>query len=372
MSLIAALLFAAPAPGAASGAAAADALETRVTLVQTGDADNPTPRGGFSVGGWHRLIAPAELPAAVRQPGERAARMMVQIESDGRVSACDPFEADAAADSLARAACAVLLGGKTMAPRYVAPGEAVVSRRIFTIRLNTRSAAEWKAVDNAPISPAPPPPPGILFSLDQKLEWPPRFSEYGHMALGPLPDVVALAPAAVKGPRATTAISLGIAADGTRRCAVTESSGDPLRDAAACVAATTLTVRYAKPCDLCFAARVPMLLHWDGRKSRFQLPVQASQRAPRVVQSGLRAGQFGTVPPAGGRSHATLYVAIDAAGRATGCRTAWSSGDAALDARMCAALRDKGRFAAGSDLFGRPLAGEATIYVKFADIFPAS
>ena len=71
-------------------------------------------------------------------------------------------------------------------------------------------------------------------------------------------------------------------------------------------------------------------------------------------------------------AYEALAMAIDAAGRATACRTAWSSGDAALDTRICDALRDKGRFAAGSDLFGRPLAGEATIYVKFADIFPAS
>lgn len=344
-------------------------METRVFLMQSGDADDPTALGGFARSGWHNFVPPDALPDAARQPGTQEASLVVAFDPTGAIVDCTPRTEEGAA--LAEASCAALRSNARFAPRYAAPGEGIASRRIFTVRSTTRSKADWAAAD-ARISPAPPPPPGIIFSLDQKADWPPVVAEYPNIVLPPLPKIADLAPAEVRGTPGVTGLYLGIAPDGERRCLITEASGDMARDAAACRIAQALRVRYSRPCDLCYPVRIPMLLDWNGAKSAFRLPVQSVRRAPVAIHSGLRQGEFGGVRPSGDRQHATLYVAVDPKGKATGCRIIWSSGDGNLDQKLCDALIKKGRFAGGSDVFGRPVTGEATVYVRFKDIFPAA
>lgn len=365
MSLLIALLL---SPAAAS---IDSPLETRVFLSQTGDADDPSARTGFSLSRWHDFIPPDALPPAARQPGTHEASLLIALDSTGAITACRAEASDAAAVALADAACAALQANARFAPRYKAPGVGVASRRIFRVRSVTKTVAEWSA-DQTRISPAPPPPPGVLFSLDQPLKWPPQFAEYSNLTLGPLPDVTATAVAETRGPRGTTGLSFGVAADGERRCTVTEPSGDAARDAAACRIAQTLTVTYARPCDHCFAARIPLLLEWNGGKSRLRLPVQSQQRAAMVASAGLRAGQFGPARPPGDRQRATFYVTVDTKGKATGCRVVSSSGDDPFDQRLCGALVSDGRYVAGTDIFERPISAEAIVTVRINDLFPTS
>lgn len=344
-------------------------LETRVFLTQTGDADDPSAQIGFSLSHWHSFIPPDALPPAARELGTHEASLLIALDSTGAITACTPGASDPSAVAFADAACAALRANARFAPRYTAPSVGVSSRRIFRVRSVTKTVAEWTA-DKARISPAPPPPPGVLFSLDQPLEWPPQFGEYSNLTLGPPPAVTARAVPETRGPRGTTGLSLGIASDGERRCVVTESSGDAARDAAACRIAQTLTVTYARPCDECFAARVPMLLEWDGSKSRLRLPAQSQERAQMIGSGGLRAGQFGPSRPPGDRQRVTFFVAVDAKGKATGCRVSSASGDDPFDERVCAALVSGGRFVAGGDIFGRPMSGEAIVTIRINDLFP--
>lgn len=345
--------------------------ETRIFLYQLGDPDAPPPggqwRGGMALGTWRDFIPPAALPADVRAVGTKAeAKLNVALDDGGRITDCSEWNA-AAPGALAQAACAALRTHARFEPRRPAPGSALAGRRLFQLRVETKAAAEWVDLENR-ASPSPPPPPGASLSLRKAREWPPQRPEYGTIAAAALPPLGQ--GDAARGKKATTGLLLDVLPDGSRHCEVMESAGDPARDAAACAAAKEVAWRYNQPCDVCYPQRVPLLALWDGKKSRLTLPTQNFGRPPKFVGEPLRPGDLGSTRPANLRTHATIYVAVGADGRAGACRIIYSGGDAALDARICALAVERGRFSPGSDLFGRPLAGEANYYTQFDKLFP--
>lgn len=358
------------AGGGAVQAKPADAEPvTRVFIHQVGDnaSSDAQWRGGMMLGTWSTFVPVEMLPADIRKVGVAAeARLVVDVDDTGAVTDCSEWEKPEPT-ALAQAACTSLQAHARFAPRRTEPGRAIASRRLFLLTLATRSAGEWAEFDGRS-PPAPPPPPGAASTLPRERGWPARRPAYGAISPGPLPS---LADSSLsRGKRATTGLLLDVLADGTRHCEVMESAGDAARDAAACVAAEEISWRYDQPCDICYPQRIPILAHWDGRKSRLELPSRAYGMLPRLQGDAVQPGDLGPARPGGLKDVAVLGVMVDAAGRAGTCRVVQSSGDGEIDRRLCAIVSKRGRFSISTDLFGRAVADEAMFSIRFEKLYP--
>lgn len=163
----------------------------------------------------------------------------------------------------------------------------------------------------------------------------------------------------------TSALDLGVRYDGAvTRCTVSRSSGSAPLDKAACK--LTQELRFEA---IPLAERFPaveygccMEVHvaWaDGTAQvrRISIPVSAriTNRAEVLTDLGY--------PPAALREAAagavTAELAVDAAGRITGCSIAESSGSASLDAETCRLAQSRAKVAPATDRFAEPVAGSA-------------
>jgi TonB family protein len=328
---------------------------------------------GWSSPLWKDWVTAKDL--AARFPGRSVFNesfLVVDSDPTGKAIGCRPLRASAAPD-LDSFGCSLLLARAAFPPRYGGPGRPVAAKWVMAIRWESwerdrplRIIAPPAIVPFAPPAPpAPPPsPPGA------NLPWP-RLHWSDALTADFVPDARAAYRRPPAGPKAGR-VSLDLlldAAKGITDCRIGVSSGSAQLDEAACALARQVRLSYRRPCDACWADTMPLQIVWDPKESRIVLPLAspygpargtgvrtyAPYRQPYPFQ--LNIGDFAKIPDRTvSKPKLDVLLAVDESGKVSDCWVARSSGNDAVDARVCALLVKRGRFTVRTDIFGNPIA----------------
>lgn len=383
MILIRGLLFAAPLlsaaqqPPVAAEAPAAMSVQIRVMRSEARFADeqDPQPRprpGGVSYRSWQSWITPADLPEELRtRPLDSTTQLLLDIDPGGRATRCRIVapSVDPRLDSLA---CALLPRRGTFEPAYLGPGRPVAGRWLMTVRWDVKSVEdrEAEALYAPPAVGFPPPVPGST-------TWP-RLAWSQHVRPEALPPIQADYPAAARGREGVVSLELTMSGpEGITGCTVGVSAGDAALDEAACRIARRLELRYDDACGVCFDDPLPLQIVWRARGSHIRLPLLSPGRdgrtaplprdpaddrtttfyqwQPQPLAFTFSRDDFRSLPIGSlTNRRPTAELSVDSDGRVTACRLARSTGEAAVDARICQLLQERQRYRPGTDVFGEP------------------
>ncbi len=365
-------------PAAAQPPVAQDEWSSEVVVLQTStDPDNP---GSFSPGGiwrreWNDWFGPADMPADLRRRElDTVSLVALDVGVDGKVEGCrvvGPSE-DVRLD---RAACRILTERGRFPISYEGPARPARAKRVMAIKWETISAEARAARNRMPtMAPVPPPPPPPA----SRNAWP-RLFHPGGLTPVSLPGIQSDYPVNAGRPKEGT-VSLDLRVSGPGGiigCEIGVGSGNKALDEAACRVARRLDLRYASPCEACGEERLPLQVVWRKRGSHIRLPLATPYRdpgppiprdpadsrtasayriIPRLLAPDLSPADFASLPD---KSHGVRIVqarvSVDSNGRATDCAIRTSSGNAAIDQRICELLVKRGRFLPRTDVFGDPV-----------------
>jgi len=368
-----------PRPGAREQAAPREPWVSEVVVLQpSSDPDKPdsfTPYGLWRKA-WNSWIGPADMPADLRgRTLNTISFVALDVDAHGKVTGCRvarPSE-DKRLDEIA---CRLLTERGRFDISYEGPGKPTAATRIMSVRWETLDAETRARRDRMPIAMAPPAPPAPTFAGGRV--WPRLFhservapvslpaiqADYPRNAGRPKDGIVSL-DLLVTGPGGITGCEIGI------------GSGNPALDEAACRVARRLDLRYARPCDACGENRLPLQIVWRKRGSHIRLPLvtpyyraglpmlrdPADSRTATTFRIAARAlapaasrSDFADLPD---KSHPVRTIRINLSigvdGRTTGCTVQTSSGNPAIDQRVCEWLYKKARFEPRTDVFGDPV-----------------
>lgn len=342
--------------------------------------------GGFGYGHWDQWIDLADIPADLRKGAANiAAFLAVELDPAGKAIGCRLLKSSSH-DAFDALACKALLSKGQFSPYYEVPGKPLPRTINIAVRWRNVSRTDWEARGKMLTPPAPPPPPASETS-----GWPRRYvsTELQVLRFPVLADHV---PAKVKA-KGVTSLDLKVdPALGITGCEIGVSAKHPALDDAACRVASALELSYGKGCDWCKPDVIPLQFVWDGKKSyiRVPLPTQHLARAglpdiprdpadPRRQSFYRTSGQILSFA-ANYKDFADLAdksilldrtcmsVRYDATGRILSCRPRGSTGNAAVEERLCALVVKRALFSPREDVFGTPIAGDGFVSLKLSEL----
>lgn len=333
--------------------------------------ENPTdpPAGHYTGVGtswdqaWQSWVTEADMPGEYRRRAFKSvSRVAVDVDTAGRPAGCRALSAGAE-PRLDTLACELLMKRAKFDVRYAGPGQPMPYRFAASIPWQTIKAAEMGPPPPPMfISPAPdpgtPPPPPEPGSIRSGAAWP-RLNWTDDLILGPGPAIQAGWPGEQEG---TVSLDLTLSPQkGPTDCRIGISSGSADLDEAACRVARTVPVRYKKPCEFCWDRTIPLQIVWKKQGSHVRLPLEPSSSAyvgdRRQVAGTLSAADFASIPDRSVKKReATPLLRIDRDGKPTKCSLHYSTGNRAVDARLCALIMERMRYSRRTDVFGEPAA----------------
>jgi TonB family protein len=370
--ILAAVAALAPAPRPAAApphkkAAAPQAEWSTSVSIQRLDETVPNGYGGPYRGdgdswniAWQSWITPADLPAEYRQRDFVSQSVVdVDVDTQGKPAGChSPFAGFE--PSLDVLACELLMKRSSFKIRYSAPRQPVAYRFMASILWRTVSAEKAREgpppilISTTDPQPPAPPPSGSVASYDA---WP-RLNWYKGLVPGPAPSIQSEWPAGSEG---IVALDLDLSAEkGVTNCRIGISSGNPALDEAACRVARTLPVRYSQPCEFCLDHTLPLQIVWKKAGSLIRRPLPADSPAyvgdRRQIAGSLAPADFAKLADRSVSRHlVSPLLAIDKDGKPTQCVSwGYSSGNAAVDARLCALILKRMLYSPRTDVFGDP------------------
>ncbi|HEY0084609.1 MAG TPA: hypothetical protein VGB65_01740 [Allosphingosinicella sp.] len=373
---LAALLLApaygsAQAPKTAAARPAKGAWVTEVGMYRLNE-DDPRTEGTYYKGvgtswsyAWQQWITPEDVPAEYRARSfKNLSRVVLDVDTAGKPGNCRPIgtSPEPRLDALA---CALLMKRARFDIRYAGPGRPVPYRFATSVTWCTSAAAGAgspppRIYTSPPAAPLPggPGPLPPQRSQESSSGWP-RLNWSKELVVGPAPAIQAAWPGGAEG---RVSLDLALSPEkGATDCKIGVSSGVAALDDAACQVARTVPVLYKEMCEtLCREHSIPLQIVWKRAGSHVRLPLEPS--APTYV--GTRRLPAGTITRKDlaklpdlsvKRREIAPLVWVDADGRPTKCiSAAYSSGNRALDARLCELLLKKMRYSRRTDVFGDP------------------
>jgi len=334
--------------------------------------------GGFSYSAWERWITAEDMPAEVRTRAFSSSTWYaLDLDLTGKVSDCRVLKpsTDPRLDAIG---CRKLLQNANFGVAYAAPGTPA-GRKINV-------AISWRTVPRPAtpplVAPAVPMPMPVS-ALSEYNGWPRRNWE-GGLAITHFPDLQTAYPAQTGKPAGTTTLELTAAADGTTACTVAVGSGNPALDAAACATARNLPLIYTQPCEACGTRRLPLQFVWRKKGSHIRVPLAAEggtgiARDPADTRSpsarAITRTRYTATPDIKPRDFADIAdrtvtvrrpayaMLFGADGRVTRCETSRSSGNPAVDQRICALIAKQLKAAPVTDIFGDPVPSPRTAQI---------
>ncbi|HEX9931213.1 MAG TPA: hypothetical protein VGB08_00035, partial [Allosphingosinicella sp.] len=357
------------------------------------DAPQPDPeelRATRYSRGTVSWLTQADVPEDLRRRSFTTATTIgIDVDAEGRITGCRVL-APSSEPRLDRIACERARGVGEAVPVRIAPGRPVASR--YTIAIGWQSIRPGLDTNGfyppAPMAPPPPAPPAPSTRPGE-----PRLFWSGEVVAAALPPIQQLFPATARRAEGTVTLDLDYtAAEGIGGCTVAIPSGDAALDVAACEIARRLDLRYVEPCVDCRRSGVlPVQVVWrrsGGSHVRLPLipswspPTAQQPRDPADTRTGHRLADF--------RAEAIRFTAADFAGvrdrtlrrpflfvelqvgrdgRATACTLQGSSGNAAVDERICRLILRR-TLPVRTDVFGDPAGGFQSIAVNLAAVGP--
>lgn len=344
-----------------------------------------TERGSCADDMLERVILAEDVPADLRNRSfQGRTEIELLIGEDGKASGCRILS-PSGEPRLDAIACPKIRARGSFRPFYVAPGRPVPTRWTATIF--------WWITNEPPMPTVVAfnvPPPRFDPDNARLRTWPRRFWG-GGITPASLPRIQADFPASARRD-GTVSLDLVVTQErGVVDCVIGVNSGDSALDAASCAAARRVDLVYSRPCETCPGANVPLQIVWrrrGGSHVRFPLPwttmmgVRTPIRDPADTRTattylpGPRPDRFVPAPDdyrsvadrTMQRPNMSANVAISAEGRVTSCRTQRSTGNVEIDRRTCALIVDKVRFQPRTDVFGDPVASDASITIDLRGI----
>jgi TonB family protein len=366
----------------------AQTLIPQVGLLQLDERAAERPEelrwAGFYTSRWAGWITADDLPADLRGRALKTeSYVAVTVDGSGKAAGCRILKASSE-PRLDRLACDLLSRRGAFEPSYATPTRTVLATRVMGVRWEVIDSAALAERDReraqARLAPAPPAPPSpSLDRYPQYRSWP-RLEWSHNILIEALPPIQAAYPPAPGRPaEGTVGLDLIVkAGTGVAACEVGASSGNKVLDEAACTVARSLGLAYAQPCYHCWDARVPLQVVWRKRGSHIRLPLPspyasraaAFARDPADLRTAatyisrrmllapaLSQSDFDRIAD---RSHSNsrmqVELAVDEKGRTTACRPVLTTGNAAIDQRICELLVKRARFTQRTDVFGDPVA----------------
>lgn len=311
---------------------------------QSSAYDAPIPEGRF--------------PGFLRK-GDARTKAWVQMElaigADGAVKSCVPGKVDAdiydeaqkkfvdlpSEPALAQEACNLVRATRRFRPAIDASGAPVESAIAFD--------AEFARERYEMLAPPAPPPPSRWIGREPwgGKEWPPRYDLLERVSFNRprfkdfLSDDKGLPKSAVVG------VLVNFAREGAAtQCEVRVTSGDKRLDDATCagmLAAKNQPTRFG-------IYRLPIEVTWKGSKTLVAVAGEGTMpglAAPVTIPPE----QLPAPPP---RWPVIVRMVLDVQGKAIGCRVVSPSYVDSIDAASCKLAREKAKYTAGSNGFGRP------------------
>jgi outer membrane biosynthesis protein TonB len=307
----------------------------------------------------------------------------LDVDAEGKVAGCrvvKPSE-DKRLDAVA---CRLLSERGRFGISYEGPGKPAPATRIMSVRWETIDSAERARRARMPIAVAPPAPPPPRFGASRV--WPKLFHS-DRLRPVSLPAIQADYPQGPDRPKEGI-VSLDLLVSGPAGitgCEIGVGSGNAALDEAACRVARRLDLRYARTCEYCGEDRLPLQIVWRKRGSHIRLPLAmpSSRGGPpmlrdpadtrvatayrlqaRAISPAISPADFAKLPD---KSHSVrslrIILSIGANGRTAGCAIQTSSGNPAIDRRMCELLVRRARFEPRTDVFGDPVPSTQTLWI---------
>jgi TonB family protein len=357
-----------------------------------GPADSPArrledvePRLRTIATNW--WIRPTDIPEDLRsRPLSAITVIALDIDPAGLATDCRLLRTSGE-PRLDRLACTRISARETISPLYSGPGRPIASRWTVAIGWETLprgggQSAFASAPPAPPAPPPPPPPPPGAAPIWPQLTW------RGHLRPASLPTIQSMFPSRARRREGIVGLELGqTPAGGITTCTVASGSGDTVLDEAACVAARQLDLRYTEPCNFCSDAPMPLEIVWRRRGGSHIRPpllppwtsdaVPPMPRDPADTRTAIRfpqrpyehlnvtPGDLAGIDLARPyRSWIPLRVEPDMQGRVRSCSPDFSSGIAALDARLCNLARQRLRVQPATDVFGDQVRAKVTVYAR--------
>lgn len=339
------------------------------------EPDNPAlVRTVWNRGNSAAWIPPTEFPRGLLPAGEISTWVVLRltIAGDDSIAACTPIEVShydevakrrvSGNPRLGPLGCDLLRKYAHYRHAIDASGQPIASEIVRTIRFRRGS----KPVPIVPVpgfSPMPGSPFGWVGSEQyDPAEWP-RYYVTRRVPLTEPKWASFLAKAMDLPPKASTGVTLSIAADGTPgQCDVGRSSSDARIDAASCDA--LMAVRYDPVWQP--SSYVPFLVRWNGHDG--ELVLAGDEERPKLagpVELAAADRPAGALPE---KPVVRLKVWIDSAGKPHRCEITESDSDDAGDAASCAVVLARARFTAPRDAFGEPSPGGLYLRVDWQDL----
>jgi len=352
------------------------------SLVAAEGADSGRPAvtaRGYSGRGFAGSIRPADVPRELRTRAvDTITEAVVEVDASGTATGCS-VTAASTEPRLDAIACALLPTRARYEPAYVVPGRPVASRwtvRIFWRTMDPAASAQAereRAQRPMPGPPAPPPPsPGSALGSWPRLQW------SNHVVPAALPRIDRDYPPAAG--RAEGMVSLDLTltpSEGITGCRIGVGSGNAALDEAACRVARRIELRYAQACGVCVDDPVPLQVVWRRRGShiRFPLPTlraradsaaalrdpadrrtaETQRTSPVPLAFQIGPADFADIPDRTLVERRLLSrIEVDREGRVAACAPTTSSGNRAVDERVCSLLLSRQHYLPATDVFGDP------------------
>lgn len=315
-------------------------------------------------GSW---ITPEDVPPEFRRrPFKNVSAIVVDVDTSGKPAGCRTLRAspEPRLDALA---CALLMKRSSYRVRYTGPGQPEPYRFAATVIWRTDPARPGDSPP--PLLTAPPAPEGSIpdpapsGSMGRYGGWPRLNWVYPDTTImrivpGPAPAIQAAWP---RGAQGTVSLDLDLSPEkGVTKCRVGVSSGSAALDEAACRVAATVPVRYERPCEGCREQVLPLQVVWKKKGSHIRLPLPPG--APTYIDNRhqiggrITAADFAHLPDRTIKKRlVSALLWVDREGRPYRCGyMARSTGNAAVDARLCALMVERMRYSVRTDVFGDP------------------
>lgn len=322
-------------------------------------------------------ITPDDLPPEYRgRPLHNRSLVLVDVDTAGKPTACRVLSASAE-PRLDALACELLMKRSSFAVRYVGPAQPVAYPFPASVLWRNTAAAEIKPTPPpmftsraAPTGPWPRPPSVSLASYAAwpRLNWSDRRVWENELVFGPAPAIQAAWPGGAQG---TVSLDLVLSPEkGAADCRIGLSSGSGALDEAACRVARTVPVRYQRPCERCQQRTLPLQIVWKKKGSFVRFPLQPDSPAyvgsRRPISGTFAAADFAKLPDRSVTERRVwANVWVDEDGKPIKCRVQSTTGNRAVDARLCELVVKRWRYSKRTDVFGRP-AGD--IHITHLDL----
>jgi len=325
---------------------------------------------------WQSWITPEDVPAQYRGRTFKGQSVLrIDVDAAGNPAGCRPLRTgpEPRLDALA---CQLILKRAHFATRYAGPGQPMPYPFAASIVWRTVSAAEVAAqgspppmrLATGPFPPAPAPPSGSLRSFSG---WPRLDLVPGSEAVlvtGTPPPIQLAWPGDAEG---IVSLELSWLPEKTEaECRIGVSSSVAALDEAACRAAQRLRVRYAEPCEFCLRHTLPLQVVWKKAGSHIRLPLRSTSAeyvgSRQPLPFRLKAGDFAKLPDRSVTMRQVwAHVWVDPDGLPVKCRVQASTGNPAVDARLCEIVVKRVRYTKRTDVFGEPV---GDIHVTHLDL----